>query len=46
MTIWKILLLLFSFAAVGLARQPERVGVTQLRCEYRTNPEGIGEVHP
>ena len=46
MTIRKILLLLFSFAANSLPPLAARMTVTYLRCEYRVNPEGIGELHP
>ena len=35
----------FSFAD-GHAEVAARVTVTHLRCEYRVNPEGIGELHP
>lgn len=38
--------MLFSFAAGGLPPLAARVTVTQLCCEYRVNPEGIGELHP
>ena len=46
MTIRKILLMLFSFSAGGLPPLAARATVTYLRCEYRANPEGIGELHP
>ena len=46
MTIRKILLTLLGFAAGGLPPLAARVTVTHLRCEYRLNPEGIGEIHP
>jgi alpha-L-rhamnosidase len=46
MTIRKFFLLLFCFAAGGLPPLAARVTVTQLRCEYRVDPEGIGELHP
>ena len=46
MTIRKFFLLLFCFAAGGLPPLAARVTVTHLRCEYRVDPEGIGELHP
>jgi alpha-L-rhamnosidase len=46
MTIRKVLLILFGFVAGGLPLLAARVTVTHLRCEYRADPAGIGELHP
>jgi hypothetical protein len=45
MVIRDVFLLLFCFAAGGLPPLAARVTVTRLRCEYRVDPEGLGDFH-
>jgi alpha-L-rhamnosidase len=46
MNLRRILPILLGFAASATPSLIAHVSVIHLRCEYRANPEGIGELHP